>query len=270
MVKSIITYPTPPSVEYATDVREFDEKLNSLITDLKDTIVENNLDGLAAYQIGSFYNVIVVKDPNEDKLIELVNPRLIFTQGKVTTTEKTAYFPNLSANVTRFETISVVYQDKAGVDKVLKANGSFAILLQRKIDYTFGSTFLNKLSKDEKEKFESKLEYGSNITIPESCPVVSYKDYILKFANLLLVGIILLSLYGIIDNEQELTNSIWDYDIKLSISIVVLSFIYFFYGQYEGKKYSSCTSCQIGNLIGSIAILYMRLFVVMVVAYFIF
>ena len=57
MVKQITTYPTPPSVEYATDVRIFDESLFSLIDDLKDTINENKLDGLAAYQIGNFLNI---------------------------------------------------------------------------------------------------------------------------------------------------------------------------------------------------------------------
>lgn len=61
MIRGIITYPTPPSVEYGTDVRVFNDEIASIIQDLKDTIIENSLEALAAYQIGEMYNIIVVK-----------------------------------------------------------------------------------------------------------------------------------------------------------------------------------------------------------------
>jgi len=47
LIKDIITYPTPPSVEYATNVRFFNDGLFTLIEDLKDTIKANKLNGLA-------------------------------------------------------------------------------------------------------------------------------------------------------------------------------------------------------------------------------
>jgi len=83
LVKDIITYPTPPSVEYATDVRVFDDDLFTLIEDLKDTIKANQLDGLAAYQIGNYFNVVIIKQ--DDDFLELINPRVIIPIGKVTT-----------------------------------------------------------------------------------------------------------------------------------------------------------------------------------------
>ena len=156
MVRKVIKYPTPLSVEYATDVRVFDDALFSLIDDLKDTMNENNLDGLAAYQIGSYFNIIVVK--NGDAFIEIINPRLIGHSGSVVTEGSTAYYPNKSATIKRFAEISIVYQDRKGNDKTLQASGDLAILLQRKIDYTFGATFLHKMSKEEKTKFENSLE----------------------------------------------------------------------------------------------------------------
>jgi peptide deformylase len=267
MIKKIVVYPTPPSVEYATDVRIFDNKLYSIIDDLKDTIQENNCDGLSAYQIGNFYNVIVVKKDNN--FIELINPRLISTNGKITTKEKTAYFPNLSAKVERFKDISVVYQDRDGINKVIKASDEFAILLQRKIDYTFGSTFLNKLSKDEKYKFEQKLEFGSDITIPESCPMVSYKDYILKFGNILTILIGLLLIYSFFITDKNILTNIWQYQLNISYVTLFVGIIYVVYGQYEGKYYSSCTSCQIGNIFGSTFLLYARLSFLMLGSYLI-
>jgi len=42
MIKDIITYPTPPSVQYSTDVRVFNDEILSLIQDMKDTIEANS------------------------------------------------------------------------------------------------------------------------------------------------------------------------------------------------------------------------------------
>lgn len=266
MVKEIITYPTPPSVEYATDVRIFDENLFTLIEDLKDTINANELDGLAAYQIGSYFNVVVVKQG--DEFLELINPRVINPIGKITTEETTAYFPNLSAKVPRYEKISVIYQDRDASQHSLKAEGEFSILLQRKIDYTFGATYLSKLTKDEKKRFEKKLEFGSNVAIPESCPIVSYKDYINKLSNIFLIVIALLLVGSFFISDEATLEEIWDYQRYISYATVINGFIYLVYGYYEGKRYSSCTSCQVGNLIGTLTINFIKLTVLMVLSYF--
>lgn len=268
MIKKIITYPTPPSVEYATDVRVFNEEIFSLIEDMKDTIQANSLDGLAAFQIGSYYNVVVVKKEQGGDFLELINPRIISQSGKVTTVEKTAYFPKLSANVTRYEIISLVYQDRFGNQHSLKADRDFSILLQRKIDYTFGSSFLNKLSKEEKKLFQKKLEFGSDVAISESCPTVFKRDYITKAINALMLAMVVL-LIGSLFVSDETSAQFWQYQIYLFSIVIVLNIIYFFYAQYEGKRFTSCTSCQIGNIIGTTAISLIKLSVIMLLSYFI-
>lgn len=273
MIKDIITYPTPPSVQYSTDVRVFNEEIFSLIQDMKDTIEANSLDGLTAFQIGSYYNIVVVKK-DESSLVEggdfleLINPRLLSTNGKVTTREKTAYFPGLTAEVTRYESISLIYQDREGTQHSMKADGDLSILLQRKIDYTFGSSFINKLSKDEKKFFKKKLEFGSDIAISESCPTVFKRDYIVKFINALMIAMVVL-LFTSLFTSQESSKTIWDYQVYLSLSVIGLNIIYFFYAQYEGKQFTSCTSCQIGNIIGTTAISLIYLSVIMLLSYFI-
>lgn len=268
MVKEIITYPTPPSVQYATDVRVFNEEIFSLIEDMKDTIEANSLEALAAFQIGSYYNIVVVKKNNEEDFLELINPRIISNSGKVTTTETTAYFPGLSAKVTRYEEISIVYQDREGKQHSLKADGDLSILLQRKIDYTFGSSFLNKLSKDEKKIFQKKLEFGSDIAISESCPTRFKRDYILKIINIIMIVMAAL-LIGSFFVSEENSQKLWDYQVYLFSGEIVLNIIYFFYAQYEGKKFTSCTSCQIGNIIGTAAISLIKLFAIILLSYFI-
>jgi len=268
MIKEIITYPTPPSVQYATDVRVFNEEIFSLIEDIKDTIEANSLEALAAFQIGSYYNIVVVKKSNEKDFLELINPRIISNSGKVTTTETTAYFPGLSAEVTRYEKISIVYQDREGKQHSLKAEGDLSILLQRKIDYTFGSSFLNKLSKDEKKVFQKKLEFGSDIAISESCPTTFKRDFIIKIINIVMIAMAVL-LTGSLFVNEEISQQLWQYQTYLFFSAIVLNVIYFFYAQYEGKKFTSCTSCQIGNIIGTTVISLIKLFVIILLSYFI-
>lgn len=267
MIKDIITYPTPPSVQYATDVRVFNEEILSLIEDMKDTIKANSLDGLAAFQIGSYYNIIVVKQ-EDGTFLELINPRVISTSGRVTTVEKTAYFPGLSAKVERYETISLVYQDREANQISLKADGAFGILLQRKIDYTFGSSFLNKLDKDEKKLFEKKLEFGSDIAISESCPTIFKRDYIIKVINAVMIAMIILLIGSLFVSDETATN-IWSYQTYLFFTSIGLNIIYFFYAQYEGKQFTSCTSCQIGNIVGTVLISLTKLSLLMLISYFI-
>jgi len=263
MTQNIITYPSPLSVKYATDVRIFDEALFALIDDLKDTINENNLDGLAAFQIGNYYNVIVIRDEN-NQLIEMINPRLIAHQGRVMTRESTVYYPNMYAEIERFASISVIYQDKNGKDCSLRINGAMAIVVQRKIDYTFGATFILKMSLQERERFEKQLSQGAYVGYDDYCPTTFTRDYILQAIN----GILLVMLLGAIGSffVQE---KLWAYELYASFGVFTLTIIYFFYGYYEGKKYTTCTSCQVGNIIGTCAINLIKLTLIMVGSYLI-
>lgn len=265
MVQKIVTYPTPPSVNYSTDVRIFNDYMQGLVEDMKDTIEANNLDGLTAFQIGSMYNILVIKEENGGYL-ELINPRLFFTQGKVTTVEKTAYFPGLSAKVTRHKKVSVVYEDRELKQHSLKADGALSILLQRKIDYTFGSSFINKLDKEEKKRFDLKLEYGSDIAISEHCPTTFNRDKILKIINISIFVMLMLLVSSFFIEQKSTLSDMWQYQLYASFGVLSLNIIYFFYAQYEGKKYTSCTSCQIGNIIGTTVISLVKLTLIMVLS----
>jgi len=160
MIKNIIKYPTPLSLEYGVDVRVFDEKLFALIEDLQDTIIENNLDALHAFEIGSYFNIIVIKQ-DDGSFLELINPLLISHSGTVTTVEKTAYYGEYEAEITRFEKVSIVYQDRDAKDCTISFDGKLAIVVQRALDYSFGATFLHRLSKEQKDHFLAALENGN-------------------------------------------------------------------------------------------------------------
>lgn len=265
MIKEIITYPTPPSVHFAAPVRKISEVIE-LVKDLKDTINANSLDALAAFQIGSPYNIVVIKQ-DDDSFLELYNPMLVRTEGEQRTEETTAYFPGLSAMVNRADKISVVYEDSDLKSHSLQAEGAYSILLQRKIDYTFGSSFINKLDPDEKKLFQAKLEFGSNAAQIETCPTVFKREYITKLINIFMIAmVVLLGVSFFV--EQETSADMWTYQVYLALSVVFFNIVYFFYAQYEGSQYSSCSSCQIGNIIGTVIISLLKTSVIVVLSYF--
>ncbi len=266
MIREIVTYPQPLSLEYGIDVRVFDEKLHTLLDDLKETIEANNLEGLAAFQVGEYFNVVVVKDEN-GAFLELINPRIIRHEDKSEEEESTAYFPGLNAKVPRYNTISLVYQDRFGNDKTLQVSGKLARVIQRKIDYTFGGTFLTKLSKEERERFEKKLTSGIDVAVGGVCPTTFVRDKFMFAANILTaIMIVVLIVSFFVDAEVE--KKLWSFQLYSSFGVVGLNIAYFMYGLYEGQKYKQCTSCQVGNFIGSVFISLTKLTFIMLLSYY--
>ncbi|MEA2047568.1 MAG: peptide deformylase [Campylobacterota bacterium] len=258
MIKKIIQYPTVESLEFGGTVRHFDETLLETIQDLKDTITENNLEALSAFQIGSALAVFVIKQ-EDGSFLEIVNPVIITREGSITPIETTAYFPGLSAKTKRYEKIKITYEDKTGKQQFLTAEGNLAILIQRKCDYLLGSNFRIRLDKEEQKLFDAKLEYGTDAFNNNNCPTTFKRDILLTLIKYgVYVGIL-----GIIVGlflSPELIATLKTVENYLITSLFVLVLVYFFYAQYEGKKYTNCSSCQLGNIAGTALIQSVKLF----------
>jgi peptide deformylase len=246
MIKDIKQHPTAGSFDFGGTVRHFDESLFTLLQDLKDTIEANDLKGLSAFQISSPLTVMVIKK-EDGSFLEIINPIIINKSGKINPLETTAYFPNLSATTTRHKTVKLMYEDREGKQHFLEADGELSILIQRKTDYLLGSNFLIRLSKEEKEKFENKIAYNTNDVSLEVCPTSLKSDKVLKAIKYgLIAGFIGISFSFFLSTEMlSLLKMAENY---LMLFLAFLTLLYFVYAQYEGKKYSSCTSCQIGNI----------------------
>ena len=265
MIKEITKYPTTPSLEFGANVRHFNEELFNIIQDLKDTMAENNLDALAAFQIASPLSVIVLKDNEE--FIEIVNPRILTREGSVTPTETTAYFPDLSAKTKRYKKIKVMYEDTTGEQQFLEADGDLSITIQRKIDYLYGSNFRVRLNEEERELFDNKLEFGTDAITQNDCPTVFKRDRLLQLFKYTFVMALLATVLSFFLSEENLA-TLTNIENYTMIFLFILIIVYFFYAQYEGKEYKHCTSCQIGNIIGTSVIALVKLSVLFIANYF--
>ena len=94
-------------------VTDFDNRLHILLNDMKDTLLDSGGVGLAAPQVGILRRVCVVQNEN-DEIIELINPEIVYTQGEQTGLEGCLSVPGMFGVVTRPEVVRVRAQDRDG------------------------------------------------------------------------------------------------------------------------------------------------------------
>jgi len=94
-------------------VTDFNGRLHTLLDDMTDTLLDSGGVGLAAPQVGILRRVCVVLN-EDDEVIELVNPEIIFTDGEQTGLEGCLSVPGKYGVVTRPGVVRVRAQDRNG------------------------------------------------------------------------------------------------------------------------------------------------------------
>ena len=94
-------------------VIDFNGRLHTPLDDMTDTLLDSGGVGLAAPQVGILRRVCVVLN-EDDEVIELVNPEIIFTDGEQTGLEGCLSVPGKYGVVTRPEVVRVRAQDRNG------------------------------------------------------------------------------------------------------------------------------------------------------------
>lgn len=252
MVQKLVIFPDDRVNIACTDVRTFNQTLWDVIEDMKDTMVEHRLDALAAIQIAYPYNIVLMKE-KDGSYSEYINPRIIGSYGQFDSEESTLYYPNITQTVPRAERIKVVYEDRNGTSQSIDIEDrTYAATFQRKVDYLFGGTFLDKVDKHHRERVLEALAKDGLVPQAEACPTFSNKDYFVSFTDKLLIFMAFTLISPIFGFSKETLDTFYTIDKFLLPLVFILMIGFFFYAQYEAKKYSSCTSCQIGNNIGVI------------------
>ncbi len=111
-IRNIVTLGDDVLTKKCRPVEKFDERLNSLVEDLFDTLYESGGAGLAAPQVGVLRRVAVI-DIDENP-IELINPEIVLTEGSQTGAEGCLSNPGKYGIVTRPQKVTVRAQDRFG------------------------------------------------------------------------------------------------------------------------------------------------------------
>ena len=127
------------------EVEIIDEKLQTLIDDMIETMHKYNGVGLAAVQVGILKRVIVIDLYDDNGPIVLINPIIIKTKGEQEVDEGCLSFPNKFAKVIRPAEVVAEYTDREGKRMRVKAKELLAQAISHELDHLEGELFIDKI-----------------------------------------------------------------------------------------------------------------------------
>ena len=111
-MRKILTDKEPALHKVCRPVVDFDKKLHKLLDDMQETLADANGVGLAAPQVGILRRVVIVD--TGDRILELINPSLLETDGEQVGAEGCLSVPGKYGIVKRPYYAKVKAQDRYG------------------------------------------------------------------------------------------------------------------------------------------------------------
>ncbi len=125
-------------------VEKFDERLLTLLDDMRETLEKAGGYGCAAVHIGVLKRVVIVIE--KDGVIELINPIITETSAKTQKVLEGSIAPDSPRGyVIRPESVAVSALDRFGKPIVVAGNGFLAATFCHEIDHLDGVLFTDKL-----------------------------------------------------------------------------------------------------------------------------
>lgn len=127
-------------------VEVIDEKIQTLIDDMLETMHKFNGVGLAAVQVGILKRVVVIHtDYEKEEPLILINPEIIKQKGEQTVEEGCLSFPNKFAKIVRPEEVTIEALNRNGEKIKLTGKGLLAQAISHEVDHLNGEVFIDKI-----------------------------------------------------------------------------------------------------------------------------
>lgn len=171
-VRPVRIYGDPVLRQRATEVKSFGDSLRRLAADLRETMHAYHGVGLAANQVGVLERVLVVDVPLDDEGTQraahtLVNPVILSRTSSQRSDEGCLSIPGIFEEVTRALRVRVRYQDEAGREATLDAEGYLARAIQHEVDHLDGVLFVDRLSLLKRRFLRRALDALARGELPE-------------------------------------------------------------------------------------------------------
>lgn len=131
------------------EVEEINERILTLIKDMKETMYEADGVGLAAPQVGILKRLVII-DVGEGP-ITLINPEIIEKEGSQTDYEGCLSLPGKQGKVTRPYKITAKALNEKGEKIEIKGEGLLARAICHEIDHLDGILFIDKTIEEKGE-----------------------------------------------------------------------------------------------------------------------
>jgi peptide deformylase len=159
-ILEILEYPDSRLRKIAKPVKTVDDKLQTLIKNMFETMYDAPGIGLAATQV-DVHQQLIVMDLSEDKDEPLVfiNPSIEVLEGAPERMQEGCLsVPGFYEDVERIEHVLIKALDKNGEAFELEAEGLLAVCIQHEIDHLNGKLFVDYLSSLKRNRIKKKLE----------------------------------------------------------------------------------------------------------------
>jgi len=153
-------------------VTDFNERLHTLLDDMRDTLEHASGYGLAAPQVGVLRRAVLVLDnekedlPFSEQVIELINPEIIAEEGEQEGPEGCLSVPGVYGLVKRPMRVTIKAQDRSGKEFTLTREGITARCFCHETAHLEGQLFTDIaeriLTDEELQKYaeEERKEQG--------------------------------------------------------------------------------------------------------------
>lgn len=144
-IRKVLTVPEDNEFlrKKSRDVTIIDNRILTLLDDMKDTLYAENGVGLAAPQVGILRRVVVIDVG--DGLMELINPVIVYKKGEQINVEGCLSIPGRSGTVSRPEKVKVRALNRNGKEFTVEGEGLLAIALCHEIDHLSGTLYIDKM-----------------------------------------------------------------------------------------------------------------------------
>ena len=156
---NILTLPDPRLRKVAVPVTKFDKSLEIFVSDMLETMYEENGIGLAASQVDFHERIIVIdisEERNDPKIF--INPefKVLDDKSLLSYTEGCLSVPDVTEEIVRPDSIFLSWQDLKGEHHSEEPSGLLTVCIQHEIDHLEGKLMVDYLSPLKRDRIRKK------------------------------------------------------------------------------------------------------------------
>ncbi|MDD4876884.1 MAG: peptide deformylase [Dehalococcoidales bacterium] len=130
--------------------------IQQLVSDMIETLQQEQGVGLAAPQVGVSLRIVVIIMPEEEPLV-IINPKMVKRTGEREVTEGCLSIPGYVGEIKRSVSVTVKGEDRQGKAIRIKAAGLLAEALEHELDHLNGILYIDYIENQDKlHKVEPK------------------------------------------------------------------------------------------------------------------
>lgn len=159
-IHEVLKWPDAVLAKRGEAVTAFDGELKTLVEEMFESMYAAQGIGLAAPQIGISRRITVIDvsfRKNAKEKLALINPEVIFTEGKQVEEEGCLSLPEIREKVQRAAKVKVRAQDVTGAWFEVEGEELLARALLHEIDHLDGVLFIDRISRLKRELVLRKI-----------------------------------------------------------------------------------------------------------------